>query len=69
MNNIIEFHKKNKEYSDVLFDWLTNRTKDYVDFLKRNVPNEDKCEWCEKFIAVLKFLGDYRLEDELKEKL
>lgn len=58
---------EDKEYSEETFDWLSDRTKEYVDFLTRNVPKKDKSEWSKKFIAALKFLGDYRLEDELKE--
>lgn len=70
MKNIIRFPMVNvedKEYSENVFDWLIDRTKEYLDFLKRSAPKKGKSEWCKKFIAVLKFLGDYLLEDELKE--
>lgn len=70
MKNIIRFPMVNvedKEYSENVFEWLIDRLKEYLDFLKRNVPKKDKSEWSKKFIAVLKFLGDYQLEDELKE--
>lgn len=69
MKNIIKFpgmEVENKEYSEETFIWLADRTKEYVDFLTRNAPKKDKSEWSKKFIAVLKFLGDYSLEDELK---
>ena len=68
--NIIKFpgmKVEDKEYSEETFEWLTDRTKEYVDFLTRNAPEKDKAEWSKKFIAVLKFLGDYSLDDELKE--
>lgn len=58
---------ENKEYSEETFGWLADRTKEYIDFLVRNAPKKHKDEWSKKFIAVLKFLGDYSLEDELKE--
>lgn len=70
MKNIIKFPSmevEDKEYSEEAFEWLADRTKEYVDFLTRNVPKRDKAEWSKKLIAALKFLGDYRLEDELKE--
>ncbi len=58
---------ENREYSEETFEWLADRAKEYIDFLTRNAPKKDKSEWSKKFIAVLKFLGDYSLEDELKE--
>lgn len=70
MKNIIKFpcmEVEDKEYSGETFEWLVDRIKGYVDFLARNAPKKDKSEWSERFIAVLKFLGDYSLEDELKE--
>lgn len=70
MKNIIKFpcmEVEDKEYSEETFKWLVDRIKGYVDFLARNAPKKDKSEWSKKFIAVLKFLGDYSLEDELKE--
>lgn len=70
MKNIIKFsgmEVEDKEYSEETFEWLADRVKEYVDFLTRNAPKKDKSEWSKKFIAVLKFLGDYSLEDELKE--
>lgn len=53
--------------SEETFEWLTYRAKEYVDFLTRNAPKKDKAEWNYRFIAALKFLGDYSLEDEWKE--
>lgn len=70
MKNIIIFpgmEEEDKEYSEEIFEWLADRAKEYVDFLTRNAPKKDKTEWSKKFIATLKFLGDYNLEDELKE--
>lgn len=70
MKNIIKFpgmEVEDKEYSEEAFEWLADRVKEYVDFLTRNAPIKDKSQWSKKFIAVLKFLGDYSLEDELEE--
>ncbi len=70
MKKIIKFPSmkaENREYSEETFEWLADRAKEYIDFLTRNAPKKDKSEWSKKFIAVLKFLGDYSLEDELKE--
>ena len=67
MKNIIRFPMANVEYSENVFDWLIDRLKEYLDFLKKCAPKKDKSEWSKKFIVVLKFLGDYQLEDELKE--
>lgn len=41
--------------------------KEYIDFLVVNAPKKYKAEWAKKFIAVLGFLGDYSLKNELKE--
>lgn len=70
MKNVIKFPEmevEDKEYSEKAFEWLADRTKEYVDFLTRNALKKDKKEWSERLVAVLKFLGDYSLEDELKE--
>lgn len=69
MKNIIRFPMVNvedKEYSAETFEWLANRIKEYIDFLAKNAPKKDKSEWCKKFIAVLKFLGDYKVEEEFR---
>ena len=69
MGDIIKFpgmEVKDKEYSEETFEWLSDRIKEYVDFLTRNAPKKDKTEWSKKFIVILKFLGDYSLEDKLK---
>ncbi len=71
MKNIIRFpmvNSEDREYSDETFEWLVDRAKEYLDFLERNAPRKDKSKWCKKLIAVLKFLGDYKLEDELQEE-
>ncbi len=71
MKNIIRFpgvNVEDREYSEETFEWLVSRLKEYLDFLRRNAPKKHKSEWCKKFIAVLKFLGDYKIEDEIKEK-
>lgn len=70
MKNIIKFpgrKAEDKQCPEKTFEWLAGRTKEYIDFLVANAPKKDRAEWSEKFIAVLKFLGDYLLEDELKE--
>lgn len=70
MKNIIKFpcmEVEDKEYSGETFEWLADRMKEYVNFLTCNALKKDKTEWSKKFIAVLKFLGDYSLEDELEE--
>lgn len=51
------------------FNWLINRMEDYLHFLRSNVPDEndkDKEEWCERFERALRFLGDYKLDEDLK---
>lgn len=70
MKNIIKFpgmEVEDKEYPEETFEWLADRMKEYIDFLVVNAPEKHKAEWAKKFIAVLKFLGDYSLEKELKE--
>lgn len=70
MKNIIKFPEieaEDKEYSEKTFKWLADRMKEYIDFLVVNAPEKHKAEWDKKFIAVLKFLGDYSLEKELIE--
>lgn len=65
---IIEFPIKveEKEYSEQTFEWLIDRFIEYLGFLKRNAIKTHKGEWCKKLIAALKFLGDYKLDDEIK---
>lgn len=67
VEKIIEFpaHAKDKEYSEKVFEWLINRAIEYLKFLRRNVVNSDKSEWCERIIVALKFLGDYKLDKEI----
>ena len=68
MGKIIEFNKKNeKEYTRETYQFLTNRLHDYIDFIVCHTPDKDRCMWCEKLIAVLKFLGDYKLDEELED--
>ena len=68
MKKIIEFpiQVEEKEYSEKAFDWLIDRAIEYLGFLKRNAIKAHKNEWCKKLIATLKFLGDYKLDDEVK---
>lgn len=68
MGKIIEFIKKDeKGYTKETYQFLTNRLHDYIDFIASHIPDEDRNMWCEKFIAVLKFLGDYKLDEELED--
>ena len=70
MAKIIEFTKNNEiEYTKETHSFLTNRLHDYIDFVVSYTPDKDINMWCEKFIAVLKFLGDYKLDEELKREI
>lgn len=68
MAKIVQFPIKveEKEYTEATYDWLVDRIISYLGFLKRNAIKEHKTEWCRKFVAVLKFLGDYKLESEIR---
>lgn len=59
---------ENMEYPDETFEWFVNRIKKYFDYLEKNASKKHKSEWCKEFIAVLEFLGNYEVEDELKYK-
>ena len=63
---VIEFKKEN-ENSEEIFEWLISRLHDYIEFLRNAIPKKDKKKWCEKFIKVLKFLGDYKLDAEMQK--
>lgn len=67
-SKVIEFpaHMEEKEYSEKTFDWLIDRAIEYLDFLKKSARRIHKNEWCKKLIAALKFLGDYKLDDEIQ---
>ena len=68
MGKIIKFIKKdNKGYTEDTYQFLINRLHSYIDFIVSHTPNEDINMWCEKFIATLKFLGDYKLDEELED--
>ena len=56
-----------KEYPEEMFEWLISRAKQYLNFLKDKAPNSHKKKWCQSLIAVLKFLGDYRLDEDLSK--
>ena len=52
--------------SSELLIWLTNRFFTYITWLTQSARKEDIDIWCEKYIRTLKFLGDYKLEEDLK---
>lgn len=47
------------------FRVLTDRMKEYMDFLTEKVPPEDEEMWNERLVRVLKFLGDYKVDSEV----
>lgn len=68
-NNEVNINtNKNLQNSKEMHSWLIDRFKNYIDFLSENTPDEDKSEWNMKFTAVLKFLGDYRLDDDINSR-
>lgn len=68
MGKIIKFIKKDdKGYTKETYQFLTYRLHDFIDFITSHASDEDRDIWCEKFIAALKFLGDYKLDEELED--
>lgn len=66
MGKIVGFIKKDdKVYAKEIYQVLAYRLHDLIDFIVSHASDEDRDIWCEKFIAVLKFLGDYKLGEEL----
>ena len=47
------------------FRVLTDRMKEYMDFLTEKVPPEDEEMWNERLVCALKFLGDYKVDSEM----
>ena len=47
------------------FRVLTDRMKEYMDFLNEKTPPEDYAIWNEKLVRALKFLGDYKVDSEV----
>lgn len=47
------------------FRVLTDRMKEYMDFLTEKVPPEDEEMWDERLVRALKFLGDYKVDSEV----
>ena len=47
------------------FRVLTDRMKEYMDFLTEKVPPEDEGMWNERLVRALKFLGDYKVDSEV----
>ena len=47
------------------FRVLTDRMKEYMDFLTDKVPLEDEEMWNERLVRALKFLGDYKVDSEV----
>lgn len=47
------------------FRVLTDRMKEYMDFLTEKVPTEDYEMWNERLVRALKFLGDYKVDSEV----
>lgn len=66
---IIEFpiQVEEKEYPEETFERLIDRSEEYLEFLRAQAPKKHKSEWCKKIIAVLKFLGDYKLDEDIKK--